>query len=125
MSVRSNSKVAKEAIREYIRETLALRSDEFTRFDASGDLAETCKAYCEYLDRIFKGDHFMKCTADYIRHDMDGGGAWEIYTWERALLIGSWLQQTDAEIERYYERGMCDDTFHYLIVREITQLARR
>lgn len=125
MAVRSNSKVAKEAIRRYIGETLVLRSDEFTRFDASGTLEGTCKAYVAYLDHIFRNDYVLKTTADRIRHDLDGGGAWEICTYERARLIGSWLQQTDEEIDRYYERDMCDDTFRNLIVREVMDLARR
>ena len=125
MAIRSNTKAAKAAIREYIQKTLALRSNEFTRFDASGSLEDTCKAYCEYLDRIFKGDYVMKGTADYIRHDLDGGGAWEICTYERGKLVGSWLQQDTATIDRYYDLGKCDEMFRYLIVREVMQLAGR
>ena len=125
MAVRSNSKAAKEAIREYIRETIATRSDESRLFDNCTSLAETCKAYCEYLDHIFRNDYTMRTTASRIRHDIDGGGAWEICTYERAKLVGSWLQQDEATIDNYYERGMCDDTFRNLIVREIMQLAGR
>lgn len=125
MAIRSNTKAAKEAIRKYIRETLALRSDEWSRFSEGESLEDTCKSYCEYLDSIFKGDYVMKCTADYIRHDIDGGGAWEICTYERAKLIGSWLQQSESEIDDYYERGMCDETFRNLVVREVLAMAGR
>ena len=125
MAIRSNSKEAKAAIRKYIGETLALRSDESTRFDAAGSLEETCKAYVEYIDEIMKNDLAVRGTANHIRHDLDGGGAWEVYTYERAKLVGSWLHQTEEEIDRYYERGMCDETFRNLIVREVMQLAGR
>lgn len=125
MAIRSNTKAAKEAIRKYISETLALRSDEWSRFSEGESLADTCKAYCDYLDRIFRNDYVLKGTGNRIRHDIDGGGAWEVCTYERAKLIGSWLQQSESEIDDYYERGMCDETFRNLIVREIMQLARR
>lgn len=125
MAIRSNTKEAKAAIREYIKDTLVLRSDEFTRFDASGTLEDTCRAYVDYIDEIMRNDHVCKGTANHIRHDLDGGGAWEVYTYERAKLVGSWLHQTEEEIDRYYERGMCDETFRNLIVREIMQLAGR
>lgn len=125
MSIRSNTKAAKAAIREYVKGVLIDRSDEFTRYVVSDDLAATCKGYVEYLRTILKNDYAIKCDRDRIYHDMDGGGAWEIGTWERALLVGSWLHQDEQTINRYYERGDCDEMFRYLIAREILFLAGR
>lgn len=125
MAIRSNSKAAKAAIREYVKKTLALRSDEWTRFEQGNDLADTCRAYCDYLDRIFKNDYVLKYTSQRISHDIDGGGAWEIGTWERALLIGEWLQEDEATLDRFYEQGKVDEMFRYLITREVIQLAGR
>lgn len=125
MAIRSDSKAAKAAIRNYIREVLIDRSDEDTRFRNCESLADTCKGYVEYLDSVFKNDHVAKCTRDRIYHDLDGGGAWEIGTWERGLLVGSWLQQDETTIDRYYEQGKCDEMFRYLVAREIMTLAGR
>ena len=125
MAIRSNSKAAKTAIRKYIKETLALRSDESRRFENCNDLADTCAAYCDYLDRIFKNDYVLKYTSTRIAHDIDGGGAWEIGTWERALLIGEWLQEDEATLDRFYEQGKVDEMFRRLIIREVMQLAGR
>lgn len=125
MAIRSNSNAARAAIREYIGETLELRSDEFTHFDASGTLEETCAAYVNYLNTIFKNDYFLKTTADKIANDIDGGGAWEVNTYERARLVGSWLHETDAEIDEWYECGKADEMFRRLIIREIMTIARR
>ena len=125
MAIRSNTNAARAAIREYIADTLVLRSDEFSRFDASGTIEEACSAYVGYLDRIFANDHLLKTAADRIANDLDGGGAWEICTYERAKLVGAWLQETDAEIDEWYERGKADEMFRRLIIREIITLARR
>ena len=126
MAIRSNSKAATDKIKAYIWECLVERSDESSRFNVLGATFEgLCKAYTEYLDEIFRNDYKLKSTADRVRYDLDGGGAWEVGTWERAKMVGFWLDETEDEIDRYYERGKADDMWRNLIVREVMKAAGR
>ena len=126
MAIRSNTKAARAAIREYIAKVLVERSDELNPlYETGGTLEDMCAEYVAYLNRVLSDRRYYRTDADRIAQDMNSGGPWELCTYERARLVGAWLHETEAEIDAWYERGKADEMFCNLITREILTLARR
>lgn len=113
----SRETIDHEAVREYLASVLPERMDEYDQSDAEA-LPEMARVYLETLASELSGDKTLKTMSDYIRYDVDAG-TWEWRTWQRAEMLGAWL---DLDPETLRDSGEVDTLFRNVIAAELLQI---
>lgn len=127
--LRTNSKQAKEAIRNYLKDGFLDSAYNLDEGIYNGlALPEMARKFREIMwDEWYKVNNFKRCpnlqTAiiEYLK-GLPSSIAIAFYYDEERQLIKEWLQQTESESEKYDDEKV-DALFWHLISREIIALS--
>lgn len=118
MARKTNSKEVKEEVRKYILECIeeGLTIQEvYKNFIDSYFKTETEKRYFNNNER--KAFEHWLTTIPY-------GFNVEFATWEICKIVGGWLNETEEEIEKYFEENATktENLFRYLITKHFFEM---